>query len=95
MADWDQQTQQRQPGQDKPVMGYPVIAACNSPNWGNASLVNHPADSTYNMTTMKRLYGAAATAGGVKQLPPWHEFVVSSKVSDSSTAAYAKQAEQC
>uniref|UniRef100_A0A383VGJ5 Uncharacterized protein n=1 Tax=Tetradesmus obliquus TaxID=3088 RepID=A0A383VGJ5_TETOB len=75
MADRDKQTQQRQAGQDRPVMGYPVIAVCDSPNWGNASLINHPAESTFNMTTMKRLYGAAATAGGVKQLPPWHDFV--------------------
>jgi hypothetical protein len=86
MADSDKQTQQQQSGQDKPVIGYPVIAACTSPNWGNASLVNHPAESTYNMTTMKRLYGAAATAGQVKQLPPWHEFVVSSILGSSNFA---------
>lgn len=81
MADRDKQTQQQLPGQDRPVMGYPVTAVCDSPNWGNASLINHPAESTFNMTTMKRLYGAAATAGGVKQLPPWHDFVVSKTLS--------------
>jgi hypothetical protein len=80
MADWDKEMQQHKAGQDRPVMGYPVIAVCDSPTWGNVSLINHPAESTFNMTTMKRLYGATAAAGGVKKLPAWHDFVVSEHI---------------
>jgi hypothetical protein len=76
--------QQPNAEQDKIVMGYPVIAVCDSPNWGNASLINHPAESTCNMTTMKRLYGATAAAGGAKQLPAWHDFVVRAAGSTAS-----------
>jgi hypothetical protein len=85
MADCDKQMQQHKAGQDRHVMGYPVIAVCDSANWSNASLINHPAESTFNMTTMKRLYGAAATAGGVKQLPPWHDFEASNTLSSRMT----------